>query len=142
VGKPVETVMPMVYCNVLSHSVVGKPVEIAMPVVCCNVLSHSVVGKPVETVMPMAYYNVRISFCQKGCHTDLCAPSCRREGKRGDGLRTPMTTKTRSLIREASSRSVTANSYTWNVTHNTENTAARSLKPERWGFAVLSRKGL
>jgi hypothetical protein len=28
-------------------------------------------------------------------------------------------------------------SYTWNIIHNTESTAVRSLKPERWGSLLV-----
>ena len=31
----------------------------------------------------------------------------------------------------------TKDSYTWNITHNTESTAVWSLKPERWGSLLV-----
>ena len=34
----------------------------------------------------------------------------------------------------------TKGSYTWNITHNTESTAVRSLKPERWGSPMVQEK--
>jgi hypothetical protein len=34
----------------------------------------------------------------------------------------------------------TADSYTWNITHNTESTAVRNLKPERWGSPLVQEK--
>jgi hypothetical protein len=37
-------------------------------------------------------------------------------------------------------RFTTADSYTWNVTHNTESTAVLNLKCEWWGAAVVREK--
>jgi hypothetical protein len=36
--------------------------------------------------------------------------------------------------------SLTKDSYTWNITHSTESTAVRSLKPERWGSPLAQEK--
>ena len=35
---------------------------------------------------------------------------------------------------------ITKDSYTWNITHNTESTAVWSLKPERWGSPLVQEK--
>ena len=37
-------------------------------------------------------------------------------------------------------RFTTKDSYTWNITHNTESTAVWSLKPERWGSPLVQEK--
>ena len=37
-------------------------------------------------------------------------------------------------------RFITKDSSTWNITHNTESTAVRSLKPERWGSPLAQEK--
>jgi len=34
----------------------------------------------------------------------------------------------------------TKDSYTWNITYNTESTAVWSLKPERWGSPLVQGK--
>jgi len=34
-------------------------------------------------------------------------------------------------------RFTTKDSYAWNITHNTESTVVRSLKPERWGSLLV-----
>jgi hypothetical protein len=34
----------------------------------------------------------------------------------------------------------TKDSYTWNISHNTENTTVWSLKPERWGSLLVQEK--
>jgi hypothetical protein len=34
----------------------------------------------------------------------------------------------------------TLDSYTWNITHNTESTAVLSLKLERWGSPLVQEK--
>ena len=34
----------------------------------------------------------------------------------------------------------TKDNYTWNITHNTESTAVRNLKPERWGSPLVQEK--
>ena len=43
-------------------------------------------------------------------------------------------------IRKTFDRFTTKDSYTWNITHNTESTAVCSLKPERWGSPPLQEK--
>jgi len=42
-----------------------------------------------------------------------------------------------SCARKTSDRFTTKDNYTWNITHNTESTAAGSLKPERWGSPLV-----
>ena len=42
--------------------------------------------------------------------------------------------------RKTFDRFITIDSYTWNITHNTESTAVRSLKPERWGSLLVQEK--
>jgi hypothetical protein len=37
-----------------------------------------------------------------------------------------------SHTRKTFNKATTKGSYTWNITHNTESTAGRNLKPERW----------
>ena len=37
-------------------------------------------------------------------------------------------------------RVTTKDSYTWNITHNTESTAVRSLKTKRWGSPLFQEK--
>ena len=37
-------------------------------------------------------------------------------------------------------RFITKDSYTWNITHNTESTAVWSLEPERWGSLLVQEK--
>ena len=37
-------------------------------------------------------------------------------------------------------RFTTKDSYTWNITHNTESIAVRILKPERWGSPLVQEK--
>ena len=37
-------------------------------------------------------------------------------------------------------RFTTKDSYIWNITHNTESTAVRNLKPERWGSPLVQEK--
>jgi hypothetical protein len=37
-------------------------------------------------------------------------------------------------------RLTTEDSYTWNITRNTESAAVRNLKPERWGVTAGSRE--
>ena len=39
--------------------------------------------------------------------------------------------------RKTFNRFTTKDSSTWNITHNTESTAVRSLKPERWGSLLV-----
>ena len=34
----------------------------------------------------------------------------------------------------------TKDSYTWNITHNTESTVVWNLKPERWGPPLVKEK--
>ena len=45
-----------------------------------------------------------------------------------------------SCTRTAFDRFTTKDSYTWNITHNTESTAVWSLKPERWGSPLVQKK--
>ena len=45
-----------------------------------------------------------------------------------------------SWTRKTLNRFTTKDSYTWNITHNTENTAEWSLKPERWGSPLVQEK--
>jgi len=42
--------------------------------------------------------------------------------------------------RKTFDRSTKKDSYTWNITHNTESTAVLSLKPERWGSPLVKEK--
>ena len=42
--------------------------------------------------------------------------------------------------RKTFDRFTTKDSYTWNITHNTESTAVWSLKPERWGSPLGQEK--
>jgi len=42
-----------------------------------------------------------------------------------------------SCTRKIFDRFTTKDSYTWNITHNTESTAVRSLKPECWGSLLV-----
>ena len=42
--------------------------------------------------------------------------------------------------RKTFGRFTTKDSYTWNITHNTESTAVWSLKPERWGSPLVHEK--
>ena len=45
-----------------------------------------------------------------------------------------------SCTRKTFDRFTTKDSYTWNITHNTESTAVWSLKPERWGSPLVQEK--
>ena len=45
-----------------------------------------------------------------------------------------------SCTRKTFDRFTTKDSYTWNITHNTERTAVWSLKPERWGSPLVQEK--
>ena len=45
-----------------------------------------------------------------------------------------------SCTRKTFDRFITKDSYTWNITHNTESTAVWSLKPERWGLPLVQEK--
>ena len=45
-----------------------------------------------------------------------------------------------SCTRKTFDRFTTKDSYTWNITHNTESTALGSLKPERWGSPLVQEK--
>ena len=45
-----------------------------------------------------------------------------------------------SCTRKTFDRFITKDSYTWNITHNTESTAVWSLKPERWGSPLVQEK--
>jgi hypothetical protein len=45
-----------------------------------------------------------------------------------------------SCTRKTFSRFTTKDSYTWNITHNTESTAVWSLKPERWASLLVQEK--
>jgi hypothetical protein len=42
-----------------------------------------------------------------------------------------------SHTRKTFNKFTTTGSYTWNIIHNTESTAALSLKPERWGSLLV-----
>jgi hypothetical protein len=44
------------------------------------------------------------------------------------------------IIRKTLDRFTTKDSYTWNITHNTESTAVWDLKPERWGSPLVQGK--
>jgi hypothetical protein len=48
--------------------------------------------------------------------------------------------KSASYTRKTFDRFTTADSYTWNITHNTESTAVWNLKPERWGSPLAQQK--
>ena len=45
-----------------------------------------------------------------------------------------------SCTRKTFDRFITKDSYTWNITHNTESTAVWNLKPERWGSPLGQEK--
>ena len=45
-----------------------------------------------------------------------------------------------SCTRKTLNRFTTKDSYTWNITHNTESTAVWSLKLERWGSPLVQEK--
>ena len=45
-----------------------------------------------------------------------------------------------SCTRKTLDRFTTKNSYTWNITRNTESTAVWRLKPERWGSPLVQEK--
>ena len=45
-----------------------------------------------------------------------------------------------SCTRKTFDRFTTKDSYTWNITHNTESTAVWDLKPERWGSPLVQEK--
>jgi len=45
-----------------------------------------------------------------------------------------------NYTRKTLDRFTTKDSYTWNITHNTESTAMLSLKPERWGSPLVQEK--
>ena len=45
-----------------------------------------------------------------------------------------------NCTRKTFDRFTTKDSYTWNSTHNTESTAVRSLKRERWGSPLVQEK--
>jgi len=45
-----------------------------------------------------------------------------------------------SYSKKTFDRFITKDSCTWNITHNTESTAVRSLKPERWGSPLVQEK--
>ena len=45
-----------------------------------------------------------------------------------------------SWIRKTFDRFTTKDSYTWNITHNTESTAVGSLKPEWWGSPLVQER--
>jgi len=45
-----------------------------------------------------------------------------------------------SHARKTFDRFTTKDSYTWNITHNTESTAVWSLKSERWGSLLVQEK--
>ena len=46
----------------------------------------------------------------------------------------------RSCTRKTFDRFTTKDSYTWNITHNTESNGVRSVKPERWGSPLVQEK--
>ena len=56
------------------------------------------------------------------------------------GIVTRREEKFGNYIRKTFDRFTTKDSYTWNITHNTESTAMWSLKPERWGSPVVQQK--
>jgi len=45
-----------------------------------------------------------------------------------------------NCTRKTFDRFTTKDSYTWNITHNTESIAVCSLKPERWGSPLVQEK--
>ena len=45
-----------------------------------------------------------------------------------------------TILRKTLDRFTTKDSYTWNITHNTESTAMWSLKPERWESSLVQEK--
>jgi hypothetical protein len=45
-----------------------------------------------------------------------------------------------SYSRKTFDRFTTADSYTWNIAHNTESTAVCKLSPGRWGSPVVQKK--
>jgi len=45
-----------------------------------------------------------------------------------------------NCTRKTFDRFTTKDSCTWNITHNMESTAVRSLKPERWGPPLVQEK--
>ena len=45
-----------------------------------------------------------------------------------------------AVTRKTFDRFTTKDSYTWNITQNTESTAMRSLKPEWWGSPLVQKK--
>ena len=45
-----------------------------------------------------------------------------------------------TCTRKTFDRFTTKDSYTWNITHNTESTAVWNLKPERWGSPLVQEK--
>jgi len=45
-----------------------------------------------------------------------------------------------NCTRKTFDRFTTKDSYTWNITHNAECTAVRSLKRERWGSPLVQEK--
>ena len=45
-----------------------------------------------------------------------------------------------SCTRKTFDRFTKKDSYTWNITHNTESTAVWNLKPERWGSLLVQEK--
>ena len=45
-----------------------------------------------------------------------------------------------SCNRKTFDRFTTKDSYTWNITHNTESTGVWNLKPERWGSPLVQEK--
>ena len=45
-----------------------------------------------------------------------------------------------NCTRKTLDRFTTKDSYTWNITHNTESTAVWSLNPERWGSTLVQEK--
>ena len=45
-----------------------------------------------------------------------------------------------NCTRKTFNRFTTKDSYTWNITHNTESTAVWSLKPEQWGSPLVQEK--
>jgi hypothetical protein len=49
------------------------------------------------------------------------------------------TEKFRSHTRKTFNRCTTKDMYTWDITHNMECTAVRSLKPDQWGSALVQK---
>jgi len=45
-----------------------------------------------------------------------------------------------NCTRKTFDRFTTKDSHTWNITHNKESTALRSLKPEQWGSPLVQEK--